>query len=122
MYVVVVAMDLYKNLMPWNQSSHILWHKHDDDEKNLLNVKIKVGFKFFVERCISHVQLAETTQPDQNKYPSPIYCPPKKRPASSLFPSLCVLFLYYQYITKRNHIDVQSSFNLLRQLARCLLS
>ncbi len=35
-YAVLVAMDLYKDFMPWNQSSHILWHKHDDDDQVLL--------------------------------------------------------------------------------------
>jgi hypothetical protein len=35
-YAVVVTMDLYKDFMPWNQSSHILWHKHDDDDQVLL--------------------------------------------------------------------------------------
>jgi len=35
-YAVLVAMDLYKDFMPWSQSSHILWHKHDDDDQVLL--------------------------------------------------------------------------------------
>ncbi len=118
MYVVVVAMDLYEKFMPWSQSSRILWHKHDDDEKILLNVKIKVGFKFFVERYISHVQLAETTQPDQIKYPSPIYCPPKKKPTFSLFPSLCVIFLYYQKESYRCAIKLQSSSSACKMLIK----
>jgi hypothetical protein len=38
--------------------------------KFFLMKKIKVGFKFFVERYILHVQLTKTTQPNQSKYPS----------------------------------------------------
>jgi hypothetical protein len=80
--------------MPWNQSFRILWHKHDDDHQILLDAKIKVGFKFFVERYISHVQLAEATQPDQGKYPSiPFLAPPKKDPHPPSFLFLCDLLL-----------------------------
>ncbi len=75
----MAIVGLYKDFMPWSQSSHILWHKHDDDDQILLDAKIKVGFKFFVERYISHVQLAEATQLDQSKYPSIPFLAPQKR-------------------------------------------
>jgi hypothetical protein len=105
--------------MPWNQSSRILWHKHDDDHQILLDAKIKVGFKFFVERYISHVQLAEATQPDQGKYPSiPFLAPPKKRPTSSLFPSFCVILFYYQEESYKCAIKLQSSFSACKMFTK----
>jgi ribosome-associated toxin RatA of RatAB toxin-antitoxin module len=59
----------------------ILLRKHDDDDQVFLDAKIEVGFKFFVEKYISHVQLIEATQPDQGNYPSiPFLAPQKKDP------------------------------------------
>ncbi len=55
MYAVVAIVDLYKDFVPWSQSSRILWCKHDDDNQVFLDAKIEVGFKFLVERHISHV-------------------------------------------------------------------
>jgi len=58
-----------------------LWHKHDDDDQILLDAKINGGFKFFVDKYITHVQLAEATQPNQSKYQSiPFLAPQKKDP------------------------------------------
>jgi ribosome-associated toxin RatA of RatAB toxin-antitoxin module len=72
---------LYEDFVPWNQSSRILWCKHDDDDQVFLDAKIEIGFKFFVERHISHVQLVKAIQLDQSKYPSiPFPTPPKKDP------------------------------------------
>jgi ribosome-associated toxin RatA of RatAB toxin-antitoxin module len=54
MYDVLATMDLYKDFMPWSQSSCILWHKHDDDDQILLDAKIKIGSNF-LWRDISHM-------------------------------------------------------------------
>jgi hypothetical protein len=111
-------MDLYEDFMPWSQSFRILWRKHDDDDQVLLDAKIEVGFKFFVERYILHVQLAKATQPDQGKYPSiPFPIPQKKDPHLP-----CLLLSVWFSITRRNHINVQSGFNFLLQLEGCLPS
>jgi ribosome-associated toxin RatA of RatAB toxin-antitoxin module len=80
-YAIVATMDLYKDFVPWSQSSRILWHIHDDDDQVFLDVEIEVGFKFFVESHILHVELVKATQLDQAKYPSiPFPSPPKKDP------------------------------------------
>ncbi len=119
MYVVVVIVDLYKDFVPWSQSSYIIWRKHDDDDEVFLNAKIEVGFKFIMEKYISHVQLVKATQLDQGKYPSiPFPTPQKKDP----HPAFLLFFVRSSSITRRNHIDVQSSFNFVLQLTGCLLS
>ncbi len=56
-------MDLYKDFMPQNQSSRILWHKHHDDDQILLDVDIEFGFKFFVKRYV--VTLVLGSRPKQ---------------------------------------------------------
>jgi ribosome-associated toxin RatA of RatAB toxin-antitoxin module len=89
-YTIVAIVDLYEDFVPWSQSSHILWRKHDDNDQGLLDVEIEVGFKFFMEKYILHVQLVEATQLDQISI-HPISYPRKKRPASSFF--LCDLLL-----------------------------
>ncbi len=77
----MAVVHLYEDFVPWSQSSHILWRKHDDNDQGLLDAKIEVGFKLFVEKYILHVQLAQATQPDQGKYPStPFLAPPEKDP------------------------------------------
>ncbi len=46
-------MDLYEDFMPWNQTSHILLHKHDDDDQVFFYAKIEVRFKFYGEIYLS---------------------------------------------------------------------
>ncbi len=38
-----------EDFMPWNRSSCIMWRKNDDDQV-FLDVKIEIGFKFFVDK------------------------------------------------------------------------
>jgi coenzyme Q-binding protein COQ10 len=49
---VVAAVDLYEDFVPYCQRSQVLWTKGDE-----LDAELEIGFKFFVERYISHVQL-----------------------------------------------------------------
>ncbi len=109
----MATMDLYEDFVPQTQSSRILKHKYDDDDQVFVDVEIEVGFKFFVERHISHVQLVEATQPDQGKYPSiPFPTPPKKGPTSSLFPYLCVIFSYRKCLFNNTPAYVPKLTNL----------
>jgi hypothetical protein len=52
-YAVVAAVDMYEDFVPWCQSSRVLWCKEDE----ALDAELKVGFKLFLERYISHVEL-----------------------------------------------------------------
>jgi len=49
---VVAAVDLYEDFVPWCQKSKVLWRT---DEK--MDAELEIGFKLFVERYLSHVQL-----------------------------------------------------------------
>jgi hypothetical protein len=49
----VAAVDMYEDFVPWCQSSRVLWCKEDE----ALDAELKVGFKLFLERYISHVEL-----------------------------------------------------------------
>lgn len=51
-YDVVAAVHLYEDFVPYCQRSQVLWTKGDE-----LEAELEIGFKFFVERYISHVQL-----------------------------------------------------------------
>ncbi|KAJ7519961.1 hypothetical protein O6H91_20G061400 [Diphasiastrum complanatum] len=50
--LVVAAVDLYEDFVPWCQRSTILC-KNDE----FLEAELEIGFKFFVEQYISHVEL-----------------------------------------------------------------
>jgi hypothetical protein len=52
-YAIVAAVDMYEDFVPWCQSSRVLWCKEDE----ALDAELKVGFKLFLERYISHVEL-----------------------------------------------------------------
>ncbi|MCO5586112.1 hypothetical protein L7F22_040052 [Adiantum nelumboides] len=49
---VVAAVDLYQDFVPWCQRSTVMWQKDD-----ALEAELEIGFKFLVERYISHVEL-----------------------------------------------------------------
>lgn len=53
MFAVVAAVDLYEDFVPWCQRSQVLWRKGEEQ----LDAELQIGFKFFVERYISHVHL-----------------------------------------------------------------
>ncbi|KAG6541317.1 hypothetical protein Mapa_017259 [Marchantia paleacea] len=53
MYSVVAAVDLYEDFVPWCQRSTIIWHKPNE----AMEAELEIGFKFFLERYISHVEL-----------------------------------------------------------------
>lgn len=53
LYSVVAAVDLYEDFVPWCQKSTVIWCK----DNHALEAELEVGFKFFVERYISHVEL-----------------------------------------------------------------
>ncbi|KAL2634805.1 hypothetical protein R1flu_006284 [Riccia fluitans] len=53
MYAVVAAVDLYEDFVPWCQRSRIIWHKPNQ----AMEAELEIGFKFFLERYISHIEL-----------------------------------------------------------------
>ncbi|KAH7277583.1 hypothetical protein KP509_39G057700 [Ceratopteris richardii] len=57
LYAVVAAVDLYEDFVPWCQKSKVLWRKGEDR----LDAELEIGFKFFVERYTSHVELKRPT-------------------------------------------------------------
>ncbi|KAI5064162.1 hypothetical protein GOP47_0020832 [Adiantum capillus-veneris] len=54
LFAVVAAVDLYQDFVPWCQRSAVLWRKDD-----ALEAELEIGFKFLVERYISHVELKQ---------------------------------------------------------------
>ncbi|KAL3693022.1 hypothetical protein R1sor_006673 [Riccia sorocarpa] len=52
-YAVVAAVDLYEDFVPWCQKSRIIWHKPNE----AMEAELEIGFKFFLERYISHIEL-----------------------------------------------------------------
>ncbi|MCO5610210.1 hypothetical protein L7F22_064446 [Adiantum nelumboides] len=52
LFAVVAAVDLYQDFVPWCQRSTVMWQKDD-----ALEAELEIGFKFLVERYISHVEL-----------------------------------------------------------------
>eukprot|EP00249_Psilotum_nudum_P013875 c24561_g1_i1 orf=387-1166(-) len=52
-FSVVAAVDLYEDFVPWCQKSTVLRRKGAE----ALDAELEIGFKFFVERYISHVEL-----------------------------------------------------------------
>ncbi|KAJ7550395.1 hypothetical protein O6H91_07G098800 [Diphasiastrum complanatum] len=53
LFAVVAAVDLYEDFLPWCQRSTVL--QRNDGES--FQAELEIGFKFFMERYISHVQL-----------------------------------------------------------------
>lgn len=53
LYAVVAAVDLYEDFVPWCQKSSVIWRK----DNVALEAELEIGFKFFVERYISHVEM-----------------------------------------------------------------
>ncbi len=79
MHVVVAVVICTRISCPRAKVPAFYVCKHDDDDQVVLDAKIEVGFKFFVEKYILHVQLVKATQRNQGKYPSiPFPIPQKK--------------------------------------------
>eukprot|EP01018_Ginkgo_biloba_P024071 Gb_36171 [translate_table: standard] len=53
LFAVVAAVDLYEDFVPWCQRSRVLQRKSDE----AFDAELQIGFKFLVERYISHVEL-----------------------------------------------------------------
>lgn len=53
LFAVVAAVDLYEDFVPWCQRSVILRRKNDE----AFDAELEIGFKFLVERYMSHVEL-----------------------------------------------------------------
>ena len=49
---VVAGVDLYEDFVPWCLKSKVLWRT---DHK--MDAELEIGFKLFVEKYISHVEL-----------------------------------------------------------------
>lgn len=49
---VVAGVDLYEDFVPWCQKSKVLWRTDDR-----MDAELEIGFKLFVERYVSHVEL-----------------------------------------------------------------
>ena len=56
LFSVVAAVDLYEDFVPWCQKSTILWQN-----ESALEAELEIGFKFLVERYVSHVELKRPT-------------------------------------------------------------
>lgn len=57
LYAVVAAVDLYEDFVPWCRKSSVLCRKGEE----FLEAELEIGFKFYVERYISHVELKRPT-------------------------------------------------------------
>ncbi|PKA66070.1 hypothetical protein AXF42_Ash010480 [Apostasia shenzhenica] len=53
LFNVVAAVDLYKEFLPWCQRSSIVKRNKDGS----FDAELEIGFKFFVESYVSHVEL-----------------------------------------------------------------
>ena len=53
LFAVVAGVDMYQDFVPWCQRSKVLWRKGSN-----LDAELEIGFKFLVERYISHVHLS----------------------------------------------------------------
>lgn len=53
LFNVVAAVDLYHDFLPWCQRSEVLRHYPDGS----FDAELEIGFKFFVESYVSHVEL-----------------------------------------------------------------
>ncbi|KAK1427413.1 hypothetical protein QVD17_16098 [Tagetes erecta] len=55
LFAVVAAVDMYQDFLPWCQRSDIV-QRHSDSS---FDAELEIGFKFFVESYVSHVQLVK---------------------------------------------------------------
>lgn len=55
LYSVVAAVDLYADFVPWCQKSDIVRSFPDGS----FDAELEIGFKFLVERYMSHVELSK---------------------------------------------------------------
>lgn len=55
LYSVVAAVDLYSDFVPWCQKSDIVRSFPDGS----FDAELEIGFKFLVERYMSHVELSK---------------------------------------------------------------
>lgn len=53
LFDVVAAVDLYHGFVPWCQRSEVTKHYPDGS----FDAELEIGFKFFVESYVSHVEL-----------------------------------------------------------------
>lgn len=53
LFNVVAAVDMYQDFLPWCQRSEIMRRNPD----GTLDAELEIGFKFFVESYVSHVEL-----------------------------------------------------------------
>lgn len=53
LYSVVAAVDYYHGFLPWCQRSDIVQRYPDGS----LDAELEIGFRFFVENYVSHVEL-----------------------------------------------------------------
>ncbi|GMN35157.1 hypothetical protein TIFTF001_005119 [Ficus carica] len=53
LFNVVAAVDLYHDFLPWCQRSEVVRHYPDGS----FDAELEIGFKFFVESYVSHVEL-----------------------------------------------------------------
>lgn len=53
MYAVVAAVDLYEDFVPWCQRSRVI-RRYDNGS---FDAELEIGFKFFVESYVSHVEM-----------------------------------------------------------------
>ncbi|KAL5719274.1 hypothetical protein ACHQM5_012076 [Ranunculus cassubicifolius] len=53
LYAVVAAVDMYEDFLPWCQRSKVVRHNPDGS----FDAELEIGFKFFVESYMSHVEL-----------------------------------------------------------------
>lgn len=53
LFNVVAAVDMYEDFLPWCQRSEIVRRNPDGN----FDAELEIGFKFFVESYISHVEL-----------------------------------------------------------------
>ncbi|PIA59877.1 hypothetical protein AQUCO_00400624v1 [Aquilegia coerulea] len=55
LFAVVAAVDLYQDFVPWCQRSKIVQSNTDGS----FEAELEIGFKFFVESYVSHVELSK---------------------------------------------------------------
>lgn len=53
LFNVVAAVDLYHDFLPWCQRSEVVRQYPDGS----FDAELQIGFKFFVESYVSHVEL-----------------------------------------------------------------
>ncbi|KAH9314437.1 hypothetical protein KI387_023064, partial [Taxus chinensis] len=69
LFTIVAGVDLYEDFVPWCKRSTIVYHKSSE----AFDAELQIGFKFLVERYISHVELkkpnsVKTTASESNLF------------------------------------------------------